>query len=121
MSNLNNIKKSIVNTFSAATAVVSVSTELLADTSLYISKSIAAAPGVAKELAKTPFSAGKGYLMESEGISAEEAEARAFKYINQEVRVTIREGGEGAGKLLADLFKEESSDDNNVNKLTSVK
>jgi hypothetical protein len=116
MSNLNNIKKSITNTISAATSVVSVSTELMADTSLYISKSIGATPTVLKELAKTPFSAGKGYLMESEGISAEDAEKRAFKYINQEVSVTIREGGEGAGKLLADLFKEETTNDDNASK-----
>ena len=108
MSNLNNIKKSIGNTFTAATAVVSVSTELLADTTLYISSGVGATPAVLKELAKSPFSAGKGYLMESEGITAEEAEARAFKYVNQEVSVTIREGGEGAGKLLSNLFKEET-------------
>ena len=108
MSNLNNIKKSIGHTFTAATTVVSVSTELLADTTLYISSGVGSTPAVLKELAKTPFSAGKGYLMESEGITAEAAEARAFKYVNQEVSVTIREGGEGAGKLLADLFKEET-------------
>ena len=108
MSNIKNIKKSISNTFGAVTQVVSVSTELLADTSLFISNSIGATPNVLKSMTQTPFTAARGYIMESEGISKEDAHKRAFKYIDQDVATTIVELSEGSGKLLADLFKEEA-------------
>ena len=116
MSNIKNIKKSISNTISAATSIVSVSTELLADTSLYISKSIEHTPAVLKSIGQSPFSATKGYIMESEGVDADVAEQRAFKYLNQELSVTINETSEGAGKLIADMFADDEPNDNTDDK-----
>lgn len=110
MSNVKNIKKSIGNTFSAATAVVSVSTEVVADASGFVSSSIGSTPAVLKALLQAPFSAAKGYLMEAEDMTEEEAELAAFKYINQEVAVTVKQGGEASGKLIAQLFAEEVDD-----------
>ena len=106
MSNVKNIKKAVGNTVSAATGIVSVGTEVVADSSSLISNSIVATPAVLKALLASPFSAAKGYLMEAEDLSAEEAEAVAYHYIRQDVAKTITEAGEGAGQLVAQLLDE---------------
>ena len=105
--NIKNIKKAVGNTVSAATGIVTVGTEVVADGSGLISNSIGAAPAVLKALLSTPFTAAKGYLMEAEDMTAQEAEAVAFHYIEQDVATTITEAGEGAGKLVAKLFDED--------------
>ena len=120
MSNIKNIKRSVVNTVSAATAVVSVSTEVVADTSQYISEGIGATPAVLKALLVTPFSAAKGYIMESEGVSEEVATERAFKYLEQDVAVTIEETGTSLGKLTAQLFDDLEDDDDTANTKAAV-
>ena len=66
--NIKNIKKAVGNTVSAATGVVTVGTEVVADSSSLISNSIGATPAVLKALLVSPFSAAKGYLMEAEGV-----------------------------------------------------
>ena len=105
--NIKNIKKAVGNTVSAATGVVAVGTEVVADSSSLISNSIGATPAVLKALLVSPFTAAKGYLMEAEDMTAQEAEAVAFHYLKQDVAVTITEASEGAGKLMASLFEDE--------------
>jgi len=75
--NIKNIKKAVGNTVSAATGVVAVGTEVVADSSSLISNSIGATPAVLKALLVSPFSAAKGYLMEAEDLTEEQAEAVA--------------------------------------------
>ncbi len=113
--NVRNITKSIGNTASAVTGTVATATELLADTTGLLSTSVAATPAVLKALLTTPFAAAKGYLMEAEGMSAAEAEAAAYKYIKQDVALTIQEAGEGAGKLAAALFEDDEPEANTAN------
>ena len=111
MSNVNNIKKAVGNTVSAATGIVSVGTEVVADSSSLISNSIVATPAVLKALLASPFSAAKGYLMEAEGLSAEDAEKVAYHYFEQDLATTITEAGEGAGKLAAQLFEDDADEE----------
>jgi len=102
--NLIQASKSLVN---AASSTVNVSCQVVADGAELLNKSIHHAPGVIKATVELPMAAAKGYIMEAEGASAEEAEERAYKYVRQELSRTIQEAGEGSGKLLADLFKDE--------------
>lgn len=113
--NIKNITKSVSNTTSAATGAVATATELLADGTELMSTSVKATPAVLKALLTSPFAAAKGYLMEAEGMSAEDAELAAYRYIKQDVALTITEASEGAGKVVAALFDDEDSDDNNAN------
>lgn len=105
--NVKNIKKSLGNTVSAATSVVSVSTEVVADASGLISSSIEVAPAVLKALLLLPFSVAKGYLMKAKGLSDEDAEAVVFHYLKQDVVTTIKQGGEASGRLIANIFEQE--------------
>ena len=100
---------------SAATGAVATTTELLADSTELLSHGVQATPAVLKALLTVPFAAAKGYLMEAEGMNAEEAELAAYRYIKQDVALTITEASEGAGKLVADMFSEYEEDDNNAN------
>ena len=67
-------------------------------------------PSVVKALLSVPFAAAKGYIMEADGVTAEVAEARAYKYLKQDLSVTIEQVGVGSGKLLADLLKDDDAD-----------
>ena len=104
---INNVKKTVSNTLSATTGALAATSEIMADGTGAISTTIEATPSVLKALLKSPFAAAKGYLMEAEGLTAKEAEAVAFHYIEQDVATTITEAGEGAGKLVAKLFDED--------------
>ena len=108
--NIKNVAKSVSNILSAATSIVAVSTEVLADSTGMVSNSVSSTPKVMKALLVTPFSAAKGYLMEAEGLSSEEAELVAFHYIKQDVATTIAEAGEGAGKLVATMFEDDEEE-----------
>jgi len=112
---INNLKNATVNTFTAATTTIAVSAKLLADTTSVLNKSIAASPEVAKTVLRSPFDATTGYLMESEGIDEASAKKRAYKYLDQDVSRTIEEMNMGAGKLFAELLKDEPVNDNNDN------
>jgi hypothetical protein len=114
MSNVNNIKRAISNTFTAAVSIVAVSTEVLADTSGFVAGSISSTPGVIKETLRTPFNAAEGYL-EAEGLGQEEAHAIAFKYLEQDAATTIAQAGRGAGSLVSAMFADLPEDDNNAN------
>jgi hypothetical protein len=82
----------------------------------YIESGIKSTPAVVKALLTMPFAAAKGYIMEAEGVSAEEASLRAYKYVDQELSRTIEEAGEASGKLLAELLKDEPTTDGTASK-----
>jgi hypothetical protein len=114
MSNINNIKIALSNTLSAVTGTVAVSTKLVADGATLVSKGVAAAPEVTKEIVQLPFSTTQGYL-EAEGLSEEDAKAIAYKYLEQDVATTVREAGKGGGKLLQAMLADPELDDNKAN------
>lgn len=108
---INNIVKASKNVVHAATSTISVGAQLIADGTELLNNSIVETPQVAKALLATPFAAAKGYIMEAEGVTAEVAEARAYKYLKQELSHTIEEVGVGSGKLLADILREDLEND----------
>lgn len=112
MKTLNNVVTASKNLVHAASSIISVSAQLVSDGTELLNSGITDAPRVAGALMASPFAAAKGYIMESEGVSEEIAEARAYKYLKQELSRTIEEAGVGSGKLLAQLLEEE--DDNDV-------
>lgn len=117
MSNsVNNLVRATKNVFNAAITTVSVTAELLGDGTELLNSTIKQAPKVTGAVLTTPFAATKGYHMEASGMSEEEAEAKAYRYLRQELSVTIEEVGVGSGKLLADLLKEDDIDVVLVNK-----
>ncbi len=108
MSNsIHNVVLAVKNITRAATSTISVGAQMVADGTELLNNSVVETPQVMKALLSAPFAAAKGYIMESEQVSPEEAEARAYRFIRQELSRTITEVGEGSGKLIADLLKEE--------------
>ena len=111
MSNsINNIVRASKNIINAATSTISVGAQMVADGTELLNASVVETPQVCKALLSSPFAAAKGYIMESEGVTADVAEARAYLYIRQELSTTIEQVGVGSGKLLADLLKDEDDD-----------
>jgi len=112
MSNsIHNVVQAVKNVTRAATSTISVGAQMVADGTELLNVSVVETPQVLKALLASPFAAAKGYIIESEGVTAEVAEARAYRYIRQELSRTITEVGEGSGKLLAELLKEDDIDD----------
>lgn len=111
MKAISNVVQAGKNVVGAAANTLSVSAQVLADGTGLINDSIGEAKPVLKALLTAPFAAAKGYIMESEGVSESEAEARAYRFIKQSLSTTIEEVGVGSGKLLADLLKEEDLED----------
>lgn len=116
MSAIKDITKATGNTINAATSTINVGAQMVADGTELLNKSIVSTPDVLKALLQSPFAAAKGYIMEAEGVSADVAEERAYKYVNQELSLTITEAGEGAGKLLAELLEEDEPETSKANK-----
>ena len=108
---INNLVKASMNIIHASTSLIDVGAQMVADGTELLSNSIVETPQVCKALLSSPFAAAKGYIMEAEGVSEEVAEARAYRYLKQELSRTIEEVGVGSGKLLADLLKEDLDDD----------
>ena len=71
---------------------------------------VANLPETAVALVQVPMAATKGYLVQ-EGVAEEEAQARAYRFVNQSLAVTITEGAEGCGALCSSLFDEEDDVD----------
>lgn len=107
---LNNLVRASKNVISAATSTISVGAQMVADGTELLNAGVVDTPRVMGALLATPFAATKGYLMEADGLSEEQAELKAYKYIKQELSRTIQEVGVGSGKLLADLLKEDDLD-----------
>lgn len=116
---INNVKRAVSNTVNAATSTVAVSSELLADSTGLITNTVQATPAVLKALLEAPFAAAKGYLMDAEGLSAEQAEAKAYHYLRQDVAKTVTEVSEAGGRLFSDLMKDD--DDDNTKDVESDK
>jgi hypothetical protein len=108
---IHNVVLASKNIINAATSTISVGAQMVADGTELLNKSVVETPQVCKALLAAPFAAAKGYIMESEGVTSEVAEDRAYRYIRQELSRTIEEVGVGSGKLLADLLKDELGDD----------
>ena len=108
---INNLVQATKNTVNAAINTVSLATQVVADGTEVVNNSISQAKPTTMALLATPCAAVKGYIMESEGVSAEVAEERAYRYVRQELSRTIEEVGVGSGKLLADLLKEDLAED----------
>jgi len=112
MSNsINNVVQAVKNCTHAATSTISVGAKMVADGTELLNHSVVETPQVMKALLSSPFAAAKGYIMESEQVTAEVAEARAYRYVRQELSRTITEVSEGSGRLLVDLLKEDDADD----------
>ena len=107
---LNNVVRAVKNITHAATSTISVGAQMVADGTELLNNSVVETPAVMKALLASPCAAAKGYIMEAEGVSADVAEARAYKYVRQELSRTITDLGEGSGKLLADLLAEDDDD-----------
>ena len=60
-------------------------------------------------------------IKKAEGMSAEEAELAAYRYIKQDVALAITEASVGAGKLAASLFDDEEEDVSNANTTKKAK
>ena len=105
-----NLTKSVSNTINASTELVNVSTEVLANTTGCLSSGIKATPSVLKELVLIPFSATSGYIQQEEGLTKEEADRKAYRYVEMETKDSIRELSEGLGKLASDIFADDEDD-----------
>jgi len=116
MSIKSNLKQSLINLASASTQVVMASSELVLETSNRVVRNThlltvalpAATMGVidqvvpiAKEVGKSPLTAYSGYLIEHEGITAQEAEKIAYAVLEEDVAHAIKKGSQAVGILLA--------------------
>ncbi len=115
MSTKQDIKTIVGGSVSVPMSAAATTIEVTADAVGYAESAVKSTPAVVKALVQAPFAAAKGYLMEAEGLSAEEAEKRAYKYARQDLSRTIAEAAEGSGKLLAELMKEEEAADSKAN------
>ena len=104
---INNIVTASKNVINAATNTINVGCQVIADSTELLNAGISDTPAVCRALLQSPCAAAKGYIMEAEGVDAKEAEARAYRYVRQELSRTITEAGEGSGKLLAALLADE--------------
>jgi len=110
-SSIINAVQAVKNVARAATSTISVGAQMVADGTELLNGSVVETPQVMKALLGAPFAAAKGYIQESEQCTAEVAEARAYRYVRQELSRTITEVGEGSGKLLAELLAEDAEND----------
>ncbi len=111
---IHNVVRASKNIIHAATSTINVGAQMVADGTELLNNSVVETPQVLKALLSSPFAAAKGYIMASEDVSEHDAEERAYRYVRQELSRTITDVGVGSGKLLADLLKEDLSDDGNT-------
>jgi hypothetical protein len=109
MNAIKNVVQASKNTVGAAANSVSVVAQMTADGTALINTGVGSAPGIIKSLLTLPFAATKGYLVQ-EGVDEAQAEAQAYRYVRQPLARTITQIGEGSGKLLSDLLKEDNLD-----------
>ena len=117
---IHNVVQASKNIINAATSTISVGAQMVADGTELLNNSVVETPQVMKALLSSPFAAAKGYIMESEGVSSDVAEERAYRFIKQELSRTIEEVGVGSGKLLAELLKEDNLDDALARKVEEI-
>lgn len=107
---IKNVVTATANIINTATSTINVGAQLVADGSAMLNTAVLHSPDVMRALLQAPFAAAKGYIMENEGVSEEIAEARAYRFIKQDLARTITDGSTGAGKLLVSLFDDEEAD-----------
>lgn len=105
-----NLVQAVKNVTRAATSTISVGAQMVADGTELLNSGVVETPQVMRALLSAPFAAAKGYIMESEQVTADVAEARAYRFVRQELSRTITEVGEGSGKLLAELLKDDDAE-----------
>lgn len=108
---IHNLVQATSNIINAATSTIDVGCQVVADSTELLNSSVTETPQVLKALLASPFAAAKGYIMEAEKCSESEAEDRAYRYVRQELSRTITEVGVGSGKLLAEVLKDDLTDD----------
>lgn len=116
MSIKKDMKTIVSNSVSVPMSLGATTLNVVADATEYTNKSVGAAPDVVRALLSIPFAAAKGYIMEAEGVSEEEATVRAYRYVEQPVSRTIEDIGTGSGKLLAELLADDEEDDSKASK-----
>lgn len=105
MSIKRNLKETIKNVLGAATSLVKVASELTLEVSNMTVASVDQVIPVTKEILKIPVSAYAGWL-EEDGMSADEAEAKASAMLQHELSEIVKLGSKESGKLLNKLFSE---------------
>ena len=105
--NIKTIAKGAVN---VPLEVGAAAVQVTADSVDVATSGVRATPGVIKAILRAPFEAASGYIQEAEGVTRDEAQERAFRYLKQDLAQTIDEGAEASGKLLAEFLKDD--DDN---------
>ena len=99
-----NLKKTFNNLMGAMSATLEVSSELIADGTGLAVSAVRQIKPVGKELLQSPLSAHKGYLVE-QGVSEDEAQARAFGVLDKSMSDAIKSGSEAAGAMVASLLE----------------
>jgi len=110
MSAIKDTVKASKDLVAASISIVGVTAEVAAMGAGLLKDSISEVVPCAKALATSPLAATEGYLVQ-EGMDTAEAHAKAYRYVNQPLSVTITEVGVGSGKLLSDLLKDEEAND----------
>ena len=111
MKAVNNVVNATGNILNTVGNGIEVSSELVAAGTGVINHSVKSTPAILGALLTAPFAAAKGYIMESEGVTADEAELRAYRFVRQNLSVTITEAGVGTGKAIAAILAEEAAAD----------
>jgi len=101
MSIKTNLKRSLFNLASAASATVRVSSELVLEVSSLAVSSVDQVIPAAKEVIKSPLTAYSGYLIEHDELTPEEAEKVAYALLDKDVATAIKAGSRSVGTLLA--------------------
>ena len=105
---VNNLVSSTKSIFNAASKTLVVTTDVVAKGSALLNSSIEHGPAIVGATLRTPFNAAEGYLV-ADGVEAQEAHERAYRFITQDVSVTIDQAGVALGSGLHSLLTEEAN------------
>jgi len=100
MSIKSNLKETVRNLLGASSAILEVGSELVADASSLVVSGVRQVKPVGKELLQSPLAAYEGYLVE-DGVSEEDAHARAYAVLDKDLAEAIKGGAEAVGKYTA--------------------
>ena len=96
MSIKSNLKATLRNLLGASSAILEVSSELVADASQITVSGIRQVKPVGKELLQSPLSAYEGYLVE-DGMTEAKAHAKAFAVLDKDLASAIQGGAKAIG------------------------
>ena len=112
--NTQQLVSAVSDTLGLVTSSLTLAITLGAGTVKLAKHAVETAPEVGAAIATLPFAAYKGGLVEN-GMDEADAEAKAYKYVEQKLAVTIKEAGEATGAGMAAMFGAVMADDNNAN------